>query len=236
MKKTKALVMSALLMLTMFAAAMPLAVSAQTIATSEKQVLSFAEKHGVEVFVEDSIDNTRLSANSPRLKLTIDEFELLIESIAEAPEEFVVDAIPISAPSLYISQQKQSVSKASSGQDSYTWSQWAYFDPKILNLFPLPSLTVFKNITVSFDYGWDSQNRAIFVSERNISSWLSGIVILQGWTQTGSSFNTAQTNYPNDTMRVSVTGYAYIGVEVDGMLMSVLYPTTTWSFGIYYMP
>lgn len=65
-----------------------------------------------------------------------------------------------------------------------------------------------------------------FTGYRNVTSWLSGVAI-NGWTQVGSSVNFYTTVNPLDTAEVSVTGYAYLGIEYEGINLSVQMPSET---------
>jgi hypothetical protein len=93
---------------------------------------------------------------------------------------------------------------------SYTRTWWAPFSG-----WGLYGLACWKNISHNHSYDWLDGN-PYFVSCSDIDSWISGISVAVGWVQKNAYYNIITTVNYNDTITNTVSGYFYLGFDING--------------------
>ena len=194
------------------------AMAAETTSSKEKDVLSLAESYNVNV----RIDEVKKDGQT---YVSVDRAELieLLENISTAKGKVV------NVPEIVIQP-----GAPTRGEGSYTFTEWIplrYFS----YLGTLFNITVWRNVQFDYNYSYPAGGVPKFTGYRNVTSWLSGVAV-NGWTQVGSSVNFTTTTNPSDTAKVSVTGYAYIGIEYEGINLSIQMPTETWNYSLRLVP
>ncbi len=120
--------------------------------------------------------------------------------------------------------------ESSAAEATWVFTQWAPIQ-YVSYLGPLGSLFAWREVVFNYYYIYPSGGTASFTGYRNVVSDLYGAAI-QDWVQTGCSVNfSTQVNY-HDTATVSVTGYAYVGIQFEGINFSVRTSTQTWTYSL----
>lgn len=186
---------------------------------SEIEMLS--DKYGVEILIAE---NT--SVDLP--KVTKEELiKMLEDAHTQEDEPPIVHEFPEMAISV---EPKSPLMRIT--DDSYTWSKWAPLRPlSSVIAGSIASLTVFKECTATFGYEYPFGGTPEFIDCYDIVSSISGVGA-EGWEQTSSVYNFATTNNYNDTLKVKITGYGYLGIEYEGLPLSVKSKTETWNFSL----
>lgn len=93
---------------------------------------------------------------------------------------------------------------------AYTWSWYAPFSG-----WGFTGITNNNHISHNHAYDW-LNGKPYFISCSNIVSWNTGLQLAAGWVQTNSYFNIeTRVNY-NDTITNTVSGYWFLGFDVNG--------------------
>ena len=211
---------------------MPLSANAKSDDSAQK-IHEIAQKYGIVILDENQMPNElkTLSENGTIPKMSLQQFEDFAYYLSQQPTESIGETILIPAPTKAKVLSNKNALAAELYEDTYTWSRYAPF--KYVGVSPAVNILTWENCTVDYNYAFND-GKAYFHSSRSIDSWLSGFSFGNGWTQTGSSFQASTTYYYKDTMTVKVTGYAYLGIDVGGVVIGISYPNTNWTFTLRY--
>lgn len=194
------------------------AMAAESPNTKEQSVLALAENYNVNVQIDET-KNTDLTY----ISMDRAEFVELLEKISTTKDKV------FNFPEIVIKP-----GEPTRGEASHTFSEWVPFH-YFSYLGSIFQAAVWRNVQFDYNYSYPSGGVPKYTGYRNVTSWLSGVAV-NGWTQVGSSVNFSTTVNPSDTATVSVTGYGYIGIEVEGVNLSVQMPTETWNFSLRLVP
>lgn len=184
--------------------------------TKEVEIISIAELYGVSVIIRDADDKSSISMNRDEIISLFKKVSTSNGSVYNVSETIIKPGIP------------------TKGEASHTFSQWRPFE-YFSYLGAIFGVAVCRNVQFDYNYSYPPDGVPSYTGYRNITSWLSGVAV-EGWTQTGSSVNFSTTINYYDTASVSVTGYPYIGIEYEGVQLSLQMPPETWNFTLRLIP
>lgn len=190
------------------------AMAADFSSAKEQDILKLAQKYNVNVQIDEAprADLTYISVNRTELIQLLEKISQSDNTVYNFPEITIEPGAPTRA------------------EASYTFSKWVPLQYYSYITF-IYQVAVWRNVQFDYNYSYPAGGVPKFTGYRNVTSWLSGVAI-NGWTQVGSSVNFYTTVNPSDTAEVSVTGYAYLGVEFEGVNLSIQMPSETWNFSL----
>ena len=192
-----------------------------TFAANEKElntadIMQLAEEYGVncDVITEYQRDNT-ISVSREELISLFRYISTADEKVYDMGEVVIEDENPVRAGGI------QTASKSFKEWVPGMYPSWL--------LGGLLAINAYRYVDVTYDYRYVNGVRH-FVDYREVTSRLKGITLMVGWDQVVGYANFTTANRYNDTIRVIVKGYTYLGIQCEGINLSIQFPRETWTY------